>query len=197
VGTDDPNLLSSIESTTLDIVIFGNKAKTIIKPNDMASVTNIWDGDKETTSFVIEITGMGKFYKKWNAEEWKEKNKFNEYSYKYENEYRTICDYKCQKVVITITNLEDDSTSEVIAYVTKELGNSSKLNGEMPGLEGFPLSQMTPLYNYCEDCYQEREAVKITPKKIKDVDFLLPDDARNIEDDPKLREMFKALLDDE
>jgi len=194
-GTDDPNLLSSIETQIIDIAVLGNKAKTVFK-NEMVAFTNIWDGDKETASFVIEITGMGKFYKKWNTEQWKDKNKFNEYSYNYEEDYRTICDYKCQKVIVTITNLEDDSTTELIVYVTEEIG-TSKINSEMPGLKGFPLLQQTPLDTYCDGCYQVLEAIKVTPKKIKEVDFLLPADAKNIEDDPELREMFKGMLGEE
>jgi hypothetical protein len=96
-------------------------------------------------------------------------------------------------VIVTVTNLEDDSTTEQILYLTKEIG-TSKLNGEFPGLEGFPLMQMTPLDQYCDGCYSVAEAIKITPKKIKEVDFLLPDDARNIDDNPELQEMLKGLL---
>jgi hypothetical protein len=193
VGTDDPNLLSSVEEVTIDISILGNKSKAVIKYGDMAAMTNIWDGDKEAGSFVVEITGMGKYYKKVSAEEWKEKLKFSEFSYKYEDEYKVICDYKCQKVVVTTTNLEDDSTTESIMYVTKEIGGS-KINGDTPGLEGFPLLQMTPLTQYCEGCYSALEAIKITPKKIKDIDFLLPDDARNIDENPELKEMLKGMM---
>ena len=188
-GTDDPNLLSSIENQTIDVSILGNKSKTVMK-NEMASQAVVWDGDKESAYILIEITGMGKFYKKWNTEQHKDNLKFNDYKYVHEDDFKTICDYKCQKVVATITNLEDDSTSELIFYVTKEIG-ASKLNGfEYPGLEGYPLLMMTPLDQYCDGCLMMMEAVKITPKKIKDVDFLLPDDAKNIDDDPELREMF-------
>jgi len=195
VGTDDPNLISSNEEQTIDIAILGNKSKTVFTVNEMMSITNVWDGDKETSFVVIEITGFGKFYNKWNAEQWKDKMKFKKYSFKYENDYKTICDYKCQKVVVTTTNLEDDSTTESILYVTKEIG-SSKINGDTPGLEGFPLMQMEPLEQYCEDCYAVVEAVKITPKKIKDVDFLLSNDAKSFDDIPipelkeKLKERF-------
>jgi hypothetical protein len=193
VGSDDPNLQSSVEELIIDVSILGNKSKTMIKYGEMASITNVWDGDKETGSFVVEITGMGKYYKKWNTEQWKDKLKFSEFSFKYEDEYKTICDYKCQKVVVTTTNLEDDSTTEQILYVTKEIG-SGKINGDIPGLEGFPLMQMTPIDNYCDGCYQAMEAVKITPKKIKEVDFLLPDDAKNIDENPELKEMFKGMM---
>ena len=193
VGSDDPNLLSSVDEQIIDVSILGNKTKTVFK-NEMVAMTNVWDGDKETASFVIEITGMGKYYKKWNPEQWKDKLKFSEFSFKYEDEYKTICDYKCQKVIVTTTNLEDDSTSEQILYVTKEIGGS-KINGDTPGLEGFPLMQMTPLDQYCDGCYQSLEAIKITPKKIKEIDFLLPDDAKNIDEGPEqLKEMFKGML---
>jgi len=188
-GTDDPNLLSSMESKFIDISILGNKSK-IVQKDEMYSATVIWDGDKETYAMVIEITGMGKYFKKWNTEAWKDKNKFKELSYNYVNEYKTICDYKCQKVVVTTTNLEDDSTTETIIYVTKEIG-TAKLNGDKYiGLEGFPLLQMEPVAQFCDGCFIVLEAVKVTSKKIKDVDFLLPDDAKNIDDSPELKEMF-------
>jgi hypothetical protein len=174
---------------TLATSIFGNKSKTVQNFEGMSTVTMIWDGDKESSIIVIEVLGMGKFYKKITSEEHKEKKKFLEYSYNYENEFLGICGYKCQKVVVTTTNLEDDSTTEAILYVSKEIGGS-KINGEHPGLEGFPLKTLMPLPQYCDECMMSSEAIKITSKKIKDVDFLLPDDAKNIDDDPELKEMF-------
>jgi len=189
-GTDDPNLLSSFESLTQTISILGNKSKSVLKPNEMLSYTQIWDGDKGTASVVYEVTGMGKFYKKWDTEQHKDKLKFSDFSFSYENEYKTICDYKCQKVVVTITNKEDDSSTEVTLYVSKEIGGA-KLNGDQfIGLEGYPLMAIQPMKEYCDECVLVMEAIKITQKKIKDVDFLLPDDAKNIDDNPELKEMF-------
>jgi len=189
-GTDDPNLLSNMENIVSTVSILGNKSKSVIKPNEMVEVTQIWDGDKGTASIVYEITGMGKYYKKWDAEQHKEKIKFSDFSFNYENEFKDILGYKCQKVVVTTTNLEDDSQTETILYVTKEIG-TSKLNGEdFPGLEGFPLFSSQPMLHICEECTLVFKAIKIAPKKIKDVDFLLPSDAKNIDDDPELKQMF-------
>jgi len=188
-GTDDPNLTSSIDKMIVTVSILGNKVKTT-QSDENYSVIVIWDGDKETSIFLIEINGMGKFYKKTSTEQYRDKIKLQDFNFSYENEFKEICGYKCQKVVATATNLEDDSTQEFILYVTKEIG-TIKLNGsEFPGLEGFPLATMIPLPEYCDECFQTMEAIKITPKKIKDVDFLLPDDAKNIDDTPELREMF-------
>ena len=189
VGTTDPNLLASMDIQFFDVSILGNKSKTVFK-NEMLSVANIWDGDKEIANMVIEVTGMGKYYKKWTTEQWKDKLKFSKFSFQYENDFKTICDYKCQKVVVTITNLEDDSTEEQIYYITKEIG-SSKLNGEMPGLEGYPLMVMSLAEELCEGCYRTLEAVKITPKKLKEVDFLLPSNAKSIDESPELKQMLR------
>jgi len=190
-GTDDPNLLSALENVTTTVSVLGNKSMSVMKLEGI-TMAQVWDGDKGTAAQVVEITGMGKFYKKWNAEQHKERLKLNEFSFSYKDEYRDILGYKCQKVVVTITNLEDDSESEKILYVTKELG-TAKLNGaDLPGLDGFPLITLTPLREYCEECAMTMVATKITQKKIKEVDFLLPDDAKNIDDDPDLREMFKG-----
>jgi len=189
-GTDDPNLASSIESMTSVVSILGNKAKVVQNFEGMYAITNIWDGDKETSIFIIEVMGMGKYYKKTTAEEQKEKLKFSDFNYDYTNEYKEICGYKCQKVVATITNLEDDSTNEITFFVTKDLG-TAKLNGsEYPGLEGYPLLVLMPLPQYCDECMAAMEAIKVTPKKIKDVDFLLPADAKNIDDEPEMKAMF-------
>lgn len=187
-GTDDPNLTSSIESMTSVTSILGNKSKTVQNFDGMYILTSIWNGDKETSTFLIEINGLGKFYKKTTAEEHKNKLKLSEYSYNYVDEYKTICDYKCQRVDVTITNLEDDSTQEMVLYVTKEIGGGKANGAELPGLDGFPLLTRVALPQYCEECVMASEAIKITPKKIKDVDFLLPDDAKNIDDDPELKE---------
>jgi len=194
-GTDDPNLLASIEKLVQTVTILGNKSKTILK-DEMASLTQIWDGDKETASKIFEITGMGKYYKKWNKDELKEKSKFNDYSYTYEEDYKTICDYKCQKVIVMVTNMEDDSQKEIMLYVTKEIG-SSKLNGnQFIGLEGYPLMSSVMYEEYCEGCTIVTQATKITPKKIKDVDFLLPDDGIKLEDidDPELKEFLEQQV---
>jgi hypothetical protein len=191
-GTDDPNITSSIEALIVDVSILGNKAKTLIK-DEQAAIITIWDGDKETTNMVVEINFVGKYFKKWSKEEWKEKSKFKEYKFEYTDEYKTILDYKCQKVVVTITNTEDDSTAEEIVYVTKEIG-SNKINGDMPGLDGFPLMTMSPVEEFCDGCYRVLEAIKITPKKLKDLDFFLPSDAKNIDDDPEWKERLKGLF---
>jgi hypothetical protein len=190
-GTDDPNITSSVDNmVTTTISILGNKSKMINNVEGGGYViTMIWDGDKEVSIFVIEITGMGKFYKKTTAEEHRNKAKLQDVSYNYVNEFKEICGYKCQKVVVTQTNLEDDSTQEVILYVTKEIGGT-KTNEDYPGLDGFPLLTKTPMNQYCEGCVLSVEATKVTAKKIKDVDFLLPDDAKNIDDDPELKQMF-------
>ncbi|MCL2168164.1 MAG: hypothetical protein FWH59_03430 [Lentimicrobiaceae bacterium] len=189
-GTDDPNLLSSIESMTSKTSILGNKSKTVMNFGGMQEITNIWDGDKETSIFVIEIMGMGKYYKKTSTEERKEEMKFFDFSYSYEDDFKEICGYKCQKVIATKINLEDDAITETFFYITKELGGSKIYGEEYPGLEGFPLLTMTPLPQYCDECKMAMEAIKITPKKIKDIDFLLPDDAKNIDESPELKEML-------
>jgi hypothetical protein len=189
-GTNDPNIISSIENMTSVISILGNKTKVVENFEGMYSVTIVSDGDKGATIFIIEIMGMGKYYKKTTAEEIKDKLKNSNFSYSYENEYKEICGYKCQKVVATITNLEDDSTTEAIYYVTKEIGGNKINSTQTPGLEGFPLLTLQPLTQYCEACMLAMEAIKITPKKIKEVDFLLPDDAKNIDDEPQIKAML-------
>ena len=193
-GTDDPNLISGFESMTQTITILGNKSKSVMRPNEMVAITQIWDGDKGTSSAVIEISGMGKYYKKWNAEQHKEKLKFNDYKFSFENEFKTICDLKCQKVVATVTNMEDDSQQEFTLFVTKEIG-TGKLNGDQfIGLEGYPLMIIQHLPDYGEECVMIMEATKMTPKKVKDVEFLLPADAKSIDDDPDMKEMLKGAF---
>jgi hypothetical protein len=195
-GTDDPNLLAGNENQIYTVSILGNKSKMVMKPNEMVSVTQIWNGDKETSMTVIELP-MGKYYKKLEADEFKEKMKFIKNDYSFENDFKTICDYKCQKVAVTTTNMEDDSQTELILYVTKEIG-TQKLNGDQyVGLDGFPLMITHPLQNYCDECVLVLEATKITPKKIKDVDFLLPDDAKNIDESPEIKEMLKGAFGNE
>jgi hypothetical protein len=185
-----------MENIVFPVTILGNKSKSVISPNEMAAITQIWDGDKGTAIMVLEISGMGKFYKSWDAEQHKEKMKFKEFSFSYENEFKTILGYNTQKVVVTTTNLEDDSQTEIIMYVTKEIG-ASKLNGETPGLEGFPLEQYTPMSNLCDGCVVVSRAIKMIPKKIKVLEFFLPADAKNIDDDPDLKEMVKGEFGDE
>jgi len=47
-----------------------------------------------------------------------------------------------------------------------------------------------PLPQYCDECMMAMEAVKTSAKKIKDVDFMLPADAKNIDEVPEMKEML-------
>jgi len=192
-GTDDLNLLSNFENIFTTVSILGNKSKSVTKFEGI-NITQVWDGDRGTAFSLIELMGMGKFYKRWDAEQHKERLRFSDFDFSYEDDFKDILGHKCQKVIVTITNLEDDSQVEVILYVTKDIG-TAKLNGEQfPGLEGYPLMQIASIEQYCDGCTQVMEAIKITPKKMKDVDFLLPNDARNIDDDPEMKDMLKGIF---
>lgn len=189
-GTDDPNLLGALDAHEYSATILGNKQKITIK-SEQGELVQMIDMDKNTFTFFIEINGLGKFYKRVPIEKLTDRIKNIDFKYTYHDEFKTILDYKCQKVTVIATNLEDDVEEITEMHVTKEIGNANLNVTEYRGLEGTALLINKAAPEICETCVMVIEAYKITPsKKLKEVDFLLPDDAQNIDDNPELLEMF-------
>ena len=198
-GTDDPNILSQIPSE-VETIVLGNKSKTVANFEGGAS-TIIMDGDKKTQTIIFELNGLGKYFIVVDEEKVKEKLKNTDLKYDYKDEYMTIAGYKCQKVIITAIDLETDEEQMATAYVNKDINSTDAHNfAQYPGLMGYTFRVESPIGEGYENAVQIVEIKEInTAKKIKDIDFLLPSDAKDLFKDttPEEKMMFGITDDDE
>lgn len=101
--------------------------------SSLGTQSTVVDG-KTNNVTVVNSFGDQKYMIKYKAEDWKKANKkYDGITFKYENEYKTIAGYNCQKAIGT---LGDGST--FVVFFTKELVPSNKdfqyLNKNLPGL---------------------------------------------------------------
>ncbi|MDR1346505.1 MAG: hypothetical protein LBK03_07390 [Bacteroidales bacterium] len=198
-GTTDPNILANIPESS-ETIILGNKSKMVYELGGGASQIIIQDGDFKIMYVIIEVPGMGKYYIKTIKEDLEKKHALLKYDFSYEEEYKTIVGYNCQKVVITITNLEDDETETLIVYVTKDPAFSDGGNFfQTPGLKGYPMysESKKTLDDDSEITIIEETTELIPNKKLKVLDFYLPSDAKDLKQDKDAQKMFGINLDEE
>ena len=198
-GTTDPNILANVPDHA-ETIIFGNKHKIVMNQGNGVSTTIIRDGDLKVMYIVIDVPGFGKYYIKSTKEAIEKKRALSKYDFTYTEEYKTILGYNCQKVIVKITNLEDDETKTGVMYVTNDPSFSDGTNFfETPGLKGWPMrSENTQTLDDGTEFTVIQEAAELVPnKKLKLLDFLLPSDAKDLKQDKDAQQMFGINLDDE
>jgi len=190
-GTDDPNILSQGENDA-SIQIFGNYTKTVMSPQEGFGVISITNGDAKSAITILDIMGMGKYYIETPAEKILEAQKTVKYDYNKTGEKKTIAGYECEKVVITMTDLETDESKSFVEYVTTALNVGENVNfAETPGLEGYSLRSEVKRDIEGTEVTIITEVTEIIPnKKLKVVDFMMPSDAQDIHTNPQLMKML-------
>jgi len=198
-GTEDPNILSKVPEEN-EMIILGNKSKIVFSSQGGAQ-TIIVDGDKKTQTVLFEINGYGKYYTVVDEEKMQKKFQTTDYKYDYLEEYMTIAGYNCQKVIVTETDLETDEVESMVVYINKEICNTDAHNfNQLPGLLGFVLRQELNMGEENENAILIIEAKEVnTGKKIKDFDFMLPSDAKDLFKDttPDEKKFFGITDEDE
>ena len=198
-GTTDPNILANVPDRA-ETIILENKSKTVMGLGNGASNTIIKDGDAKIMYIIIDVPGFGKYYIKTAKDEIEKKRALSKYDFTYTEEYKMILAYNCQKVIIQITNLEDDETSTMVMYVTNDPAFSDGGNFfEAPGLKGFPMrTENTQTLDDGTEFTVIQEAVEFVPnKKLKVLDFLLPSDAKDLKQDKDAQKLFGINLDED
>lgn len=134
INTDNsqPKAADMLDGSTNIIYIKGNLNRSDFI-SSLGSQSTIFDA-KEGTATNIRDYGNKKFLITYSPSEWKAYNKkYDEISYKIENEFKTIAGYKCQKA---IGKLSDGTTFTV--FFTKELipvnTDFQYINKNLPGL---------------------------------------------------------------
>ncbi|HVT84519.1 MAG TPA: DUF4412 domain-containing protein [Chitinophagaceae bacterium] len=134
INTDNktPQAADLLDGATSIIYLKGNSSRSEMI-SSLGTQSTIIDG-KTGNVTVLKDYGEQKYMIKMTADNWKESNKkYEGVTFTFEEEYKTIAGYKCQKA---IGKLSDTSTFTV--YFTRDLEPINKdfqyLNKNLPGL---------------------------------------------------------------
>ena len=190
-GTTDPNIIAQINGESTQMVC-GNRTKVVQVQEGGLGIIQISNGDTKMAYVILDIPGMGKYYIETSGDSIAKGMEKIKTDYKYTGEKKTVAGYECEKVVVTMVNLETDEESETTLYVSKDINPGSEINfASHPGLVGFPLITEQHRDINGEDVTITSEAISVTPsKKIKPTEFLLPTDAKDIHSNPELMKML-------
>lgn len=127
-----PQAADMLDGATSVIYLKGNSSRSEMI-SSLGTQATIVDGKTGDVTILKEY-GEQKYMIKMTPDNWKESNKkYEGITFTYENEYKTIAGYNCQKA---IGKLQDGSTFTV--YFTKDLVPLNKdfqyLNKNLPGL---------------------------------------------------------------
>ena len=183
----------------MEYIVMGNNFR--MEMSQGIDIITIGNGNNKTYTVVLGIPGYGKYYIQQTEEDIQKKMATTKMDYNYTGEEKTISGYKCQKVIMTETDLETDEEETVVLWVTTELGLGDDINFfQHPGLKGYPLCMETKTDLNGENVTIVTTATKIVPdKKVKPTSFLLPSDAKPFDEAPEeLKQMLGGIgADDE
>ena len=197
-GVSDPNIAAELAEQTLEYLVMGNNFR--MEMSQGIDFITIGNGNNKTYTIVLGIPGYGKYYIQQTEEDIQKKMATTKMDFNYTNEEKTISGYKCKKVIVTETDLETDEEESVVLWVTTELGLGDDINFfQHPGLKGYPLCTETKTELNGENVTLIQTATKIVPdKKVKPTSFLLPSDAKPLDEAPEeLKQMLGGLGDDD
>jgi len=197
-GTTDPNIAAALAEQSVEYIVMGNNYR--MEMSQGIDIITILNGNNKTYTIILGIPGYGKYYIQKNEEDFKKKQSTLKYDYNYTDETKTVCGYNCKKVIATVTDLETDEEDVLTLWVTSELGLGDDINfTDHPGLKGYPLCTETKTEIDGENLTIITTATKIVPdKKVKPTAFLLPSDAKPIEEAPEeLKQMLGGMGDDD
>lgn len=193
-GTSDPNIAAELAEQSLEYTVMGNCSRMEVSQG--IDVITIANGNNKTYTVILGIPGYGKYYIQQTEEDLQKKLATTKYDFKYTEETKTVTGYNCKKVIVTVTDLETDEEITETLWVTTELGLGDDINFyEYPGLKGYVLSSEATKELNSEKITIIQTATKIVPdKKVKATNFLMPSDAKPLEDAPEeLKQMLGGM----
>jgi hypothetical protein len=193
-GTSDPNIAAQLSEQTVEYTVMGNCSRMEVSQG--IDVITIANGNNKTYTVILGIPGYGKYYIQQTEEDLQKKLATTKYDFKYTEETKTVTGYNCKKVIVTVTDLETDEEITETLWVTTELGLGDDINFyEYPGLKGYVLSSEATKELNGEKITIIQTATKIVPdKKVKATNFLMPSDAKPLEDAPEeLKQMLGGM----
>ena len=131
-NNSNPQIADMLDGATSVVYLKGNSSRSEMI-SSLGTQSTIIDGNSGNVT-VLKDYGDQKFMIQMTAAEWKESNKkYEDITFTYEEEHKTIAGYDCQKAV---GKLSDGSTFTV--YFTRELVPANKdfqyINKNLPGL---------------------------------------------------------------
>ncbi|MBS1631793.1 MAG: hypothetical protein JST10_04370 [Bacteroidetes bacterium] len=128
----NPQAADLLDGATSVIYLKGNSSRSEMI-SSLGTQSTIVDG-KTGNVTVLKDYGEQKYMIKMTADEWKESNKkYEGITFTFENEFKTIAGYKCQKAIGKLSD-----TSTFLVYFTPDLEPINKdfqyLNKNLPGL---------------------------------------------------------------
>jgi hypothetical protein len=193
-GTSDPNIAAQLSEQTVEYTVMGNCSR--MEASQGVDVITIANGNNKTYTVILGIPGYGKYYIQQTEEDLQKKLATTKYDFKYTEETKTVTGYNCKKVIVTVTDLETDEEITETLWVTTELGLGDDINFyEYPGLKGYVHSSEATKELNGEKITIIQTATKIVPdKKVKATNFLMPSDAKPLEDAPEeLKQMLGGM----
>ncbi|HNW70083.1 MAG TPA: hypothetical protein PKI01_06755 [Bacteroidales bacterium] len=169
-GTIDPATAAQ-QPKAMILSIYENKQKMNI-PMGPVNIDIITDGDAKTSTTLLDIMGEKKYYKMTTEEIEKQISENPEPVITYKEETKTVAGYTCKKAEYSET--KDDEKSTTIVYYTEDLGGELlNYGGQFNKLKGVPLEYVitTP-----DGIITTFTATEVKKGKVKDTDFLIPDD---------------------
>ena len=184
-GISDPNIAAELAEQTVEYIVMGNNFRMEVSQGiDFITIAN---GNNKTYTMIFGFPGYGKYYIQQTEEDFQKRMATAKMDFNYTDEEKTISGYKCKKVVVTATDLETDEEESIVLWVTSELGLGDEINYfEYPGLKGYPLCTESEKEINGENVKIIQTATKIVPdKKVKPTLFLLPSDAKPLDEAPE------------
>jgi len=169
-GTIDPATAAQ-QPKAMILSIYENKQKMNI-PMGPVNIDIITDGDAKTSTTLLDIMGEKKFYKMSTEEIEKQIAENPVPVITYKEETKTVAGYLCKKAEYSET--KDDETSTTVLYYTEDLGGELlNYGGQFNKLKGVPLEYVitTP-----DGIITTFTATEVKKGKVKETDFLIPDD---------------------
>lgn len=171
---------------SLTMIISGNKSKTILDAG-MYAMHTITDGDKEMLLIYLDFMGQKMAYRQTKAQLDSNRIGATDPTVKLYEETKVIAGYNCKKAEIITKDEETLEEQITIVWYTDELGVSEKSNfaSATKGITGFTMETISKN----GEVTQTMTATAVKKGKIKDTDFLLPADAKEM-----TLEEFKAMF---
>ena len=137
-GSDRPKNADFLDGTTVVNYIKGDKSRTeMVSP--LGTLTTIYDGTKNAIVILKDI-GEQKYMITLNSNDWRDANKkYEGISFSYEDEDKTILEYKCKKAVAKL----QDGTTYTVWYTPDLLPENKNFQYETRSLPGLAMEYET------------------------------------------------------
>jgi len=193
-GVTDPNVKKSFPQE-FQLSVLGNKTRMDIQ----GIFTIITNGDNMTITKIVDVAALGMTGVYFQIDTIHMDNSKMKIDIKeIKDEKMTVAGYECYKTEIKVTDLEDDSETEMICYLSPTF-IPDFINPQLPGVKGYPMITKTKVSRNGETYWVVQSVKEVSPnKKVKPVTFLMPDGAQPWNQMPEeIRQMFESQGEDD